>query len=172
MENQVTSNAYNSYFKNYTRLIEEKEVVLALKNATKKLKHTFSLIDETVSFYAYAEGKWTVNELMLHLIDTERILLFRALSFARGETTALPGFDEERYASNSNANNRSLKSIKKEFLTVRKATLSFYKNITPTILEKEGVAGGNTLSVAYLGFIIAGHQQHHLNILKNKYLTK
>lgn len=172
MEKHVSDNNYSSYFEKYTDLLENKDVLSALKSATKSTKKIFKQVDESKALFAYAEGKWTINELVLHLIDTERILLYRALAFSRGEKALLPSFDEELYASNSNANNRSFKSIKKEFFATRKSSISFFKNLTPVMLQQKGRAAGNELSVANIGLIIAGHQTHHFTILKLRYLTQ
>lgn len=172
MINQQTTNKYTSYFDKYIDLVEEKDVLKAIKNSTKTLKKIVESIDEKKANYAYQQNKWTIKELLVHLLDTERVFAYRILAISRGEQAELPSFDEDNYVLFSNATNRSFKSIKKELLVVRKSTILLFKSLTPEMLERKGIAGGNEVSVYYLGCIIAGHQAHHINVLKTKYLIE
>ena len=153
-------------------MVEEDDVITALKKSIKKFKKLCKLLNEENTTYKYAEDKWTIKEMLLHIIDTERIFNYRALCFARNEQAALPGFNHDEYVAHSNANNRSLKSIRKEYFAVRKATILLFKSFDKTMLEKVGVMNGNKLSVLGIGFVIAGHQQHHINVLHEKYLCQ
>jgi hypothetical protein len=105
----------------------------------------------------------------LHLIDCERIFTYRALRIARGDTTPLPGFDENQYVPNSHASSRTAESLLQEYLAVRRSTLSLFQNMDPSALQRCGTANGHPFSVEMIGTIIAGHELHHLGVLKSKY---
>lgn len=120
--------------------------------------------------YRYAEGKWTIKDIIQHLIDVERIFAYRALRFSRGDTTELPGFDESAYADVAHANNRHLKDLLTELATVRQATMQLFSSFNEEDLLKRGVASNNMVSVRALGFIIIGHQNHHMKIFQERYL--
>jgi hypothetical protein len=120
--------------------------------------------------HAYAPGKWTLKEVFQHIIDTERIMSYRALCMARKETQSLPGFDENDYAANSRAGNRHWDDMTEEFRLVRKASAYLFRSFDEEQLESAGTTNNNPLYVLGLGFIIAGHCQHHLNIIKERYL--
>jgi uncharacterized damage-inducible protein DinB len=118
----------------------------------------------------YAPGKWTIREILLHIIDSERIFSYRALRIGRGDTTPLPGFEQDDYTSYSRANERSVASILEEYRTVRKATLSLFKTFSEEDLLRKGTANGNLVSVRALLYHLAGHELHHLQIIKERYL--
>nr|WP_294938331.1 DinB family protein [uncultured Flavobacterium sp.] len=122
--------------------------------------------------YRYAEGKWTIKEIIQHIIDAERIFAYRALRFSRNDATPLPGFDENRYAEvvNPVANKRHLKDLLTEFTAVRHATISLFKSFTEEDLLKKGVASENVMSVRAAGFVIIGHQNHHKKVFSERYL--
>jgi len=108
---------------------------------------------------------------MLHVIDTERIFQYRALRFARADKTDLAGFSENDFVSNSDANERSLVSLLNEFTTLRKSTISLFESFNEDTLLRIGGAGGNTMSVRAAGYLIVGHQKHHVNVVKQRYLA-
>ena len=161
---------FAEYFNHYVGLVKEEDPIKALKTSYKTLKMVLKELKEEQADFAYAEGKWTVKELLIHIIDTERIFCERALRFARNDQTNLPGFDHDVFVKHSGAHNRSMKSILNEYKSVRKATLSLFKNFTAEMLKKEGLANGNQLTVLSIAYIISGHEIHHLNILNEKYL--
>ena len=127
-------------------------------------------IPEEKLTYAYGEGKWTVLEVLVHLIDTERIFQYRALRFYRNDKTALPGFDQDEYVPASNANKRTKESIIKEFLAVRQSTIALFETFEEGELNRTGLASSAKMSVGAAGLIISGHQKHHQAILENRYL--
>ncbi|MBC7746184.1 MAG: DinB family protein [Flavobacterium sp.] len=127
------------------------------------------LSDETAN-HSYAEGKWTIKQLVGHTIDTERILAYRLLRISRNDKTPLPGFDENAYVSFSDFNERSLKSLANEFAALRKANMFLYNSIKEDDLHKTGSTNGTTVSIRALLFIIAGHLNHHRNIITDRYL--
>lgn len=120
--------------------------------------------------YRYAEGKWTIKEIIQHLIDTERIFAYRALRFARNDKTELPGFEENSYVDQAKANQRSIQELLTELAVVRQATLSLFKSLSSDELLRTGTASNNLISVRALGFTIIGHQNHHQRIFEERYL--
>ena len=120
--------------------------------------------------YRYAEGKWTIKDIIQHLIDAERIFGYRALRFARNDKTGLPGFDENDYVNEAMAAKRSIQDLLTELAVVRQATLSLFKSFSNEELVRIGTASNNTMSVRALGFTIIGHQNHHERIFKERYL--
>lgn len=119
---------------------------------------------------AYAAGKWTIAEVMVHITDSERVFQYRALRFSRGDKTALPGFDQDSYVPESNAHLRTKEQLLEEFMAVRQASLTLFASLTHEQLGYTGIASGLPWSVGALGFVISGHQRHHFNILKERYL--
>jgi uncharacterized damage-inducible protein DinB len=120
--------------------------------------------------YRYADGKWTIKEILLHIADDERIYAYRALRFARNDKTELPGFEQDEYTEYSGANERSIRSIVREFETVRRSTISLFAGLDDAALRRAGVANGNVMSVRAAAYHIAGHELHHINIIKARYL--
>jgi hypothetical protein len=143
--------------------------MLAFENQTPLLEKFLSATDEEKSMYSYAPGKWTIKELLQHIIDTERIFCYRALCVARKETQNLPGFDENNYALNSNANKRSWDSLQREYLNQRTATSDLYKSFTDDMLQQEGTSNNRQFNVLSMGFITVGHVNHHLRVTREKY---
>ncbi len=158
------------YFKIYTSQVAEKDLASAFSNQSQLIKELLPSINEEKSLYAYAPGKWTLKELLQHLIDAERIFSYRALCFARKEAAVLPSFDENEYAIHSLANNRSWQSIMDEFVAVRRGTLFLFDSFNEDMLATVGKAGSNILSVEDIGFITIGHFTHHCKIIKERYL--
>ncbi len=158
------------YFEKYINLVKEDDLMQALKNQTPEIENTLSLIDEEKAGKAYATGKWTLKELLQHIIDTDRIFSYRAMCIARKETISLPSFDENLYAENSNANARTWKSLCKEYFTLRRSTEDLFESFNQDMLTTKGIAGDKPISVVSIGFILTGHAYHHLNIIKERYL--
>jgi uncharacterized damage-inducible protein DinB len=120
--------------------------------------------------YRYAPGKWTIKEILLHIIDAERIFTYRALRFARTDATPLSGYDQDPYVAASNANSRSLDNLLREFTCVRQSTIALFSSLADEAWMRTGTANNAAVSVRALAYIIAGHELHHLNIIKEKYL--
>lgn len=129
-----------------------------------------ALPEEKLS-YRYAEGKWTIKEILSHLIDDERIYTYRALRYARNDETELPGFEQDDYALESGANERSLDDLLEEFAAVRRSTIALFNSFEDRVLTRAGVASGNVMSVRAAAYHIAGHELRHLNIIKERYLS-
>ncbi len=145
-----------------------------LKTAFKKQnadsEKLFQSIDEEKSMHKYAEGKWTLREVLQHLIDAERVFAYRALAFARQDKNTLPSFDENEYADNSDANVRSWQKLIAEFYAVRQSTEYLFDSFSDEALQTIGKASNYTVGVNTLGFVIIGHANHHFTIIKERYL--
>jgi len=129
----------------------------------------FSLRGEKLN-YRYAQNKWTIKEILVHIIDDERIYAYRALCFARNDKTELPGFEQDDYALHSRANERSLENILEEYEAVRNATIALFNGLPEDSLLRMGTANNNKATVRAMAYHIAGHELHHMNIIKEKYL--
>lgn len=161
---------FEKYIQRYLDLIPSENCVKELIISSEKIIDIYSKLSDEQAMFAYADGKWTLKELLLHLSDTERIFQFRILSFARGEDQKLLGFDEEKYASNSFANTRNLANLLEEFKVIRKSSEILLSTLHPSIIENTGISNGNTISVNTLCKLIVGHTIHHLNIINERYL--
>ncbi|KOP36993.1 DinB family protein [Flavobacterium sp. WLB] len=167
---QLLENEYSGHFGTYIReagdgkLIEELEISL----------HDFIRFVQNIPMdkfdYRYAEGKWTIKDIIQHIIDTERIFAYRALRFSRNDKTPLPSFEEDDYANNTESNKRSIQDLLTELSALRHSTLLFYKSLSEEQLKRLGTASGNQISVRALGFVIIGHQKHHQKVFEERYL--
>lgn len=161
---------YAPFYKGYVELIGNDDVLEKLSSNRKKTYYFFlSLPDEKADF-AYAEGKWSVKEVLGHLIDTERIMSYRVLRFSRADYNVLAGFNENFYSSKSNHKTRTLEDLADEFSALRKVNLYLYQNLSEEQLQRKGKASNAVVSVKALLYIIAGHELHHLNIIRERYL--
>lgn len=159
------------FYKNYVKQIEETDLIQALRISGHRMLELVHFIKEEKADYRYAEGKWSVREVLCHIIDAERIFTYRALRFARNDKTDLSPFEENDYATQANASGRSLKKIADEMAHLRVSTIDMFDGFTPEMLTRKGTANKNELSVVALGFIIAGHETHHRKILMERYLS-
>ncbi len=148
----------------------EDDLNAAFKKQNSDAEKLFQSISEDKSTYKYAEGKWTLKEVLQHMIDAERVFAYRALAFARQDYNTLPSFDENDYANNSNANDRSWEDLVAEFFSVRQSTEFLYDSFSAEALQTIGKASTYTIGVNTLGFVIIGHTKHHLTIIKERYL--
>lgn len=146
---------------------------LILKHLQDNLAATSDFIralpEEKLS-YRYAEGKWTIREILAHIIDDERIYAYRALRFARNDQTELPGFEQDDYALESRANERTIEDLLKEFAAVRNSTIALFDSFDSQALTRVGVASGNVMSVRAAAYHIAGHELRHMAIIRERYL--
>lgn len=162
---------YPPYYQAYiAKVIGAKDILAQLKKQQTLVIDMINTLSEEKLNYAYAEGKWTIKELLIHIIDTERIMTFRALSFARGEKNEIAGYDHDNYVKESYATTKSSMQLKEEYETNRKATIALFRGFDDKCVDRKGVANGQTISVRGLLYIIAGHELHHLQMLKELYL--
>lgn len=158
------------YFQPYINKLGDLILIDSLEDGLEKTINFFQSIPEEKLEFRYAEGKWTIKEIINHLIDSERVFCYRALRFSRQDKTALAGFDEDAYVLNSNANDRQLKALLEEYSLLRQATIIMYKSFNSEVLKLKGQAGSGMVSVRALGFLIAGHEKHHCEVIKERYL--
>ena len=156
----------------YFEATKEEDLTLALSASTKQFKKLLKKVPKKKIDYAYAEGKWTLRELLQHIIDTEKVFAFRALWFCRKDVSPLPGFDENSWALSSKASSRKWKEMVDEFFKVRLSTRIFFESLDDEQLKATGTANNNLMNVGGLGFICAGHLRHHIAIIKERYLSK
>ena len=168
----IPINEYAAYYAMYINPIEKNgnSIIENLKDSQTKFEELFRQLSVDKQDFAYAEGKWTTKELIQHIIDTERVFCYRALCFARNDKTSLPGFDQDLFVSNDNANDRNFIGLLDEMQTLRNSTIQLYKSFTEEALQRIGNASGNDMSVRALGYLFSGHQLHHLKVYKERYL--
>jgi hypothetical protein len=159
------------FYKNYVKQIDEPDVLQALRISGHRMQELIHSVPQSKMDFAYAPGKWTVREVLCHLMDAERIQAYRALRFARNDKTPLAGFEENDYVPQSNASARSLQKIASEMAHLRASTIDLFESFTPEMLVRKGTANNNELSAIAWGFVIAGHETHHRKILLERYLT-
>ena len=167
---QLQKSELSSFYAPYINAVNDENLIAALENGLLQLESFFSNIPFEKLEYRYAENKWTIKDILLHLIDAERIFSYRALRIGRGDVTPLPGFEENDYVPIAMANSRSLENLLTEFIAVRNSTLLLFKNFTEEQLLNMGTASNNPISVRAIGFIISGHQIHHIKIIEERYL--
>ena len=164
----VPEKDYALYYRKYVDLVEG-NVLDELSRQVDDLRILLPLNDQQLHFQ-YAEGKWTIKEILGHLIDTERVMTYRALRFARKDDIELPAFDENQYVLQASFNKRSIASLCEEFRLMRESHLLFFSNLTQEQLLSKGTAAAQPVTVAAVLYIIAGHFLHHFNIIQQRYL--
>ena len=160
----------NAYFARYIDLADGRDLLEALANASEQVRATAQRIPSEKAGYRYAPGKWTIEQLMQHVVDTERIFTYRALCFARKDATELPGFEENDYADATADSDKGLRRILAEHDAVRNATIELFRGFNDDELLRKGTANGNRFSVRALGWATAGHAMHHVKVLHERYL--
>lgn len=164
------SSDYADYYNGYVNLVEGDDIIKVLYEQNKKTQDILNSFSEHKGNYRYADGKWTVKEVVGHLVDTERVFAYRALCIARGEKKSLPGIEQDDYVMEGNFNSRELFDLIYEFRLLRESNLLLFKSFTPEMLQRKGFANEFSISVLAILFIIAGHEKHHLNILEERYM--
>jgi uncharacterized damage-inducible protein DinB len=160
-----------AYVRQYLDLLPDDGLILEhLRGNAAATSALLRAVPEERLTFRYAPGKWTIKEIVQHLTDDERIYAYRALRFARGDATELPGFDQDAYTTETGANRRSLNDLLDEFATVRAATVSLYEGLDDAVLTRRGVASGNVMSVRAIAYHIAGHELRHVRIIRERYL--
>ncbi|WP_223701790.1 DinB family protein [Sutcliffiella deserti] len=165
-----TQEEYPSYFREYVESVPEGSLLGILE---KQLEETVSLLSgltEEKANFAYVPGKWTLKEVIGHVTDTERIMSYRLLRIARGDLTPLPGFDEDRYVEGAAFTSRSIMDLTQEFKAVRQSTIALISGLEAETWTRFGVASEQNVSARAIAYIIAGHERHHVKIIKDRYL--
>jgi hypothetical protein len=160
---------YASPFQTYVDRVPEGDVFVHLERQGRATAALLAGIGEAKGAWAYAPGKWTVKRLLQHVVDGERLFAYRALCIARGEPGSLPGFDENLYAANDGSDGRRLGDVIAEFASVRVATLLLFRGFDAVAWTRRGIANGHPASARSLPWIVAGHELHHLAVLRERY---
>lgn len=160
---------YVPFHETYISKVGEGSIIDILQNQQHSTNEFLKTIPADKGHFAYADGKWTVKQCIGHMTDTERVMAYRALRFARNDDTPLPGFDQDEYVANSRHNDFDLDELIEEFRLTRQANLFFFKSLNAEEKQRFGLASGNRVTVNALLYIIAGHELHHIQIFKERY---
>lgn len=156
------------FYHGYIGLVPDGDLLATLE---RQIDETAARLEGSDGAFRYAPGKWTVREVLAHMIDTERVFAYRALRFARGDETPLPGFDQDLFVDTYDVSNRSVESLLDEFRGVRAATLSLLRGFDEAAWNRRGTASGHPMSARGAAWVIAGHERHHVAILRDRYLA-
>ena len=162
-------NDYAPYYEGYISLVEGNDIFKILVSQSIETQKVLNSFPKAMGAFTYQPGKWTVKEVIGHLIDTERVMAYRAMCIARDEKQLLPGFDQDDYVKSGNFNKRDLFDLVYEFRLLRESNMLLAKGLDEEVLSKRGIANNNEVTVLALFYIIAGHEKHHMNILRDRY---
>ncbi|MEO0405291.1 MAG: DinB family protein, partial [Bacteroidota bacterium] len=161
----MNDHPFDEYFKYYIGKVKHQTLSTAFQQSYDEMNHLLKLVEEQEKWgHSYAEGKWTVGQLLLHIMDTDRIMGYRALSFSRGESLELPGYDHETYAEKSNFMDYDVHRFKEEYLVNRRSLELMFANFSKEMMSNSGSMNGRVLHVEGVGYLICGHQQHHVEV--------
>jgi len=169
MINRPQPDEYSAFAATYVNLVGNDPILDILEYQKDSTYNFFIRMGHEIGNYAYGEGKWTVKQVLGHMIDAERTFAYRVLCFSR-EAVDLPGFDQDLYMEKANFNTRSLEDLANEFRATRNSNMYLFKSLSDAQLLQKGIASGNPVSVRALLYITAGHEMHHLKVLKERYL--
>ena len=162
---------YDEYYQQYIDLVKGDDILKSLEDNSHYALNVFNSFPQSKGDYSYAEGKWSVKEVIGHMMDTERVFAYRALTIARGEKTPLPGFDQDQYVINGKFKEHHLYELTYEYRLLRESTLLLFKGFSDEVLNNRGNADGKDVTVLALMYIIAGHETHHVNVLEERYMN-
>lgn len=168
--NDISDEEFGPFYKGYVDKCRGENLFDQLDSGKAEVVALVSQLSDKEAQFSYEPKKWSIKETLGHMTDTERILGFRALVFARGEVQQLAGFDQDQYVKLANFNDQSIADLLSQYETVRKATCQLFESFAPDVLLNRGTASGSPFTVRALGYIIAGHELHHLEILKTRYI--
>lgn len=161
---------YPAYHQAYVLAARGEELAEAFQRATEEELRTRAMVPDNKWDFRYAPGKWTTKEVFQHIIDIERVFAYRALCIARNEKADLPGMDEDAYQAESRSQGRKIEDLMRELHAVRQSSIELFESFDDEALGKAGTANGKHVTVPALGWIIAGHSEHHLRIIRERYL--
>lgn len=161
---------YAEYYQKYIDLVKGDDIFRILVEQNMESQNVLNSFSESKGNYRYAEGKWTVKEVVGHMMDVERIFAYRALCIARGENKPLPGMDQDVYVANGNFNKRQLFDLNYEYRLLRESNILLFGGFDKSVLQNRGTASGHEVTVLALMFMTAGHEKHHLNVLMERYI--
>ena len=163
-------NEFAPYYQRYIDLITTDDIFSFFKQQAEEILALFTNLSEDQASFRYTEGKWTIKEVLAHIVDSERIFGYRVLAISRGEKNPLPGFAENDYVRNGKYENRSLKSLLAEYSHLNSANLELFKSLDEEMLSQKGTASGKEVTARAILFVTIGHEKHHLEIIKSRYL--
>ena len=169
MINRPIPDEYSAYAARYVDLVGNDPILEILERQKEESYNLFTSLSAEKALYTYAEGKWTIKQIVGHMADTERVFAYRALVFSR-ESVTLPGFDQDVYMEQATFNSRPLEDLANELKTVRESSLYLFRSLTEAQSTQKGIASGSPFSVRAFAYMIAGHEMHHMKILKERYL--
>lgn len=159
-----------AYYQGYVKNITEEPLIELLRSSEADFTYLLNTFSDEKAALAYDEGKWSVKDLIQHIIDSERVFVYRAMRFARNDSQELPGFDQDMYAEEANADNRHINELMGEFTATRSSSISLFTSFSNEQLARRGTASGVVFSVEVLGYLVSGHLLHHLKIIRERYL--
>jgi len=162
---------YPEYLEQYIELVPSNDLLEYFDTQKESIASVVANCTEEQLLYRYDEGKWSIKDICCHVIDTERVYNYRALCIARGDKTEFPGFEENDYARNAHADRRDIADIIAEYNAVRTTTILLFKSFDEEMLDRQGLADTRRRSVRAMGYIAAGHELHHVNVIKERYLA-
>jgi uncharacterized damage-inducible protein DinB len=165
------SNEYASFYAGYVERVPEDDVLSVFESQSAETQRLLSTLDDARASYRYAEGKWSIKEVIGHITDAERIFGFRALAIARGEQQSLPGFDEQAYMREANFDRWRIGDLAEHYALSRRANIVFFRNLPAEAWTRRGMANDSAITVRALAYIIVGHERHHVNVLRERYLV-
>ena len=163
------SSEYGSWYAGYVSLVPEEDVLSAIETQSSETQKLLASLDEAKAAHRYAEGKWSIKEVIGHITDAERVFGYRALCISRGEQQPLPGFDEKEYMASANFDAWKLGDLAEMYALGRRANIVMFRNLADEAWTKVGTASNYPVSVRALAYIIVGHERHHLKVLRERY---
>ena len=170
MNRRPNKDEYAKYYHTYVEKVPDGNLLTNLKKVHQDTQEFFKNVGEINGNYRYAPGKWSLKEVLIHLIDAEQVFAYRALRFARKDATPLPGFDENAYVDAVDVSHRTIKDLMKEYKATRNLTITMFKHFDERMFDQRGTASNNEMSVRGLAYCIIGHEIHHRNVIKERYL--
>jgi uncharacterized damage-inducible protein DinB len=158
------------FYSGYVSLVQDMNMMKALSTSGEACAALLKSLPDEMGHYRYAPEKWSINELVCHMMDAERIFAYRALRFSRKDDTPLAGFEEKTYAPQANAHSRTLQQLAAEMQRLRATTIDLFDSFTPDMLQLKGNANNSIISVVNIGYVIAGHEMHHCAVIQERYL--
>lgn len=172
MQSRPRPDEYTEYYTRYIERVPDGGVLAALQDQRRSIPAFLRGLSPEQADHRYAPGKWSVKEVLGHVCDTERVMAYRALRIARGDETPLPGFDENAYVETSAFGERALPALVAEFERVRDATSSLFRGLADDAWTRRGTASGTEITVRALAYIVAGHAEHHMELIRTRYLGR
>jgi uncharacterized damage-inducible protein DinB len=172
MTRRPESTEYAPYYGKYVMLVPDGDLTATLSRQLDTTLALLSSLSEQQAEFSYAPGKWSIKEVVGHLMDGERVFAYRALRIGRDDKTPLPGFEQDDYVASADFNERTVSSLLEEFTAVRQATVQLFKNFAEKEWQRRGTANGQEITPLALGYIVAGHELHHMDVVRTRYLSK